>query len=60
MQNSLHSLTCKTLPEEKEIVGRLNEFGVKWIESQNARKTNRAVQVKHVLGGLSRMQWGQN
>ena len=59
MQNSLHSLTCKIMPEEKEIEGRLREIAVKWKESPYARKTNCAVQVKHVLGGLSRIQGGR-
>ena len=48
------------MPEEKEIEVRLREIAVKWIESPYARKTNCAVQVKHVLGGLSRIHWGQN
>ena len=39
------------MPEEKEMSCRLNEIDVKCLESKYARKTNHAVQVKHVLGG---------
>ena len=46
------------MPKEKEMPRRLNEIAVKWIESSTQK--NRTVQVKHVLGGLSRSQWGQN
>ena len=48
------------MPEEKEMPHRPNEIAVKWIESKYARKTYRVIQVKHSLGGLSRLQWGQN
>ena len=41
----------KIMPEEKEMSCRLNEIDVKCLESKYARKTNHAVQVKHVLGG---------
>ena len=48
---------CEIVPKE-EMPCRLNEIAVKWIESSTLK--NRAVQVKHVLGGLSRSQWQQN
>ena len=62
-KQSLQSLTREIVPEEKEMKEmphRPNEIAVKWIESKYARKTYRVIQVKHSLGGLSRLQWGQN
>ena len=44
MRYSLHSLTCKIMPEEKEMPRRPDEIAVKWIKSKDARKTSRAVQ----------------
>ena len=47
------------MSEEKEMARRPNEIAVKCIESKYARKTNHAVQVKNVLGSLSRSQCGR-
>ena len=47
---------CEIVPKEEEMPRRPKEIARKWIKSKYARKTNRAVQVIHVLGGLSRSQ----
>ena len=55
IRNSLQSLTCEIVPKEKEMPHRPTEIAVNWIESKYTRETNRAVQVKHILGSLSRL-----
>ena len=38
MRNSLHSVTCEIVTEEKEIPRRPNEIAIKWIDSKDAGK----------------------
>ena len=52
MRNNLHSITCKVMPKEKQIPRRPNEIVVKWLDSKDCRKTNHAVQVKHIIARL--------
>ena len=37
---------------KEKILRRPNKIAVKWLDSKDARKTNRAVQAKHVMARL--------
>lgn len=47
------------MSEEKEIPCTPKEITVNWLDSKDGGKLNRAVLVKHILGG-SKLQWEQN